>query len=1025
MGSTGRTAMRERCWVSLLLLCLPRSSSRASISENGYAGVVIVVSPEESENPALVESIKKLFTSASAELYGATRQRAFFSEVTILVPQSWSIASEPSVDETFEDAEFRLGPSNPVYGHNPYTVQNRDCGDPGDFTHLTSWFVLNHATNASTEFGRTDKVIVHEWAKLRWGVFEEFGYPGDERFPMFYFKTTWGPNGQEDVLKPNFCTSTEVEGESRDVVTGGECSNDPDSGLPDSRCYFFPRVEGTVASSYMALPFLDSVTDFCDQTEANLHHAEIPTKHNLYCDGESTWDVIKENLDFANEVNPPNLDILDTTPSFRVVQSKKPKYVVLMDVSTSMEIPGNDQMDLFYVRSENLKNAVKRWVMYEVTDGTEVALVVFSDVVVTNGPPIIFPMAAVNDKTRAEMVEAVDTMEFNGLTCIGCGIDRALNWDGALMGVNGGVIILITDGKQECEIGEGNPTVCKTIESMTPQVLERQTRVVTIAFGLEADPALEDLALQSGGKSYFIDDYSGPGSINDAFTGSMTYQPGHVLGESTTTVHQHDRQNVSAGETVTDFLDIDVSIGREVHFQITINAVEGKDCQVPLTITLLKPDEVHNAEINGETFTCSSTNYKTYRHTITSAEEGRWVYRVVANEALVSISVKVESKSRDPSTDPVMSRCWISSDGQELDTTTNVKLAVVAEVSQGSAPVVGARVEAVVERPMDSNNNPQAPIQLELLDNGGGADKIRNDGTYSRYFTQYTGKGRYSVKCQVTGNEDTGVNGGFIGAKVFPKVPDPLSPLCCGSDAMPPGSQKTPTGNFSRQAAGGAFQVTNEVDLSVDNFPPGRVTDLAVANSLNTVNLNFTSPGDDLDSNQPVASYIIKYSSTAANLTGLNFDKEEFNFEITANDLVDSDLSPVNGGAVKKINIKSMAFSAGTKYVIALKAVDNGSNQSPVSNMVQIFLPALDETTTVDDTTTADDTTTIDDTTTMDDTTTVDGTATSTTSATTTTDLLPISTELTIGISAGVFLGSFAATLLVMGAVYWYRSRYL
>ena len=68
----------------------------------------------------------------------------------------------------------------------------------------------------------------------------------------------------------------------------------------------------------------------------------------------------------------------------------------------------------------------------------------------------------------------------------------------------------------------------------------------------------------------------------------------------------------------------------------------------------------------------------------------------------------------------------------------------------------------------------------------------------SRYFTQYTGKGRYSVKCQVTGNKDTGVNGGFIGAKVFPKVPDPHSPLCCGSDAMPPGSQKTPTGNFSR-----------------------------------------------------------------------------------------------------------------------------------------------------------------------------------------------------------------------------------
>ena len=81
-------------------------------------------------------------------------------------------------------------------------------------------------------------MVVHEWAKLRWGVFEEYGYPGDAKFPMFYLKTTWGANGQEDVLKPNFCTSTEVEGESRDLTTGGECKTDPESGLPDANCYF-------------------------------------------------------------------------------------------------------------------------------------------------------------------------------------------------------------------------------------------------------------------------------------------------------------------------------------------------------------------------------------------------------------------------------------------------------------------------------------------------------------------------------------------------------------------------------------------------------------------------------------------------------------------------------------------------------------------------------------------------------------------------------------------------------------------
>ena len=32
------------------------------------------------------------------------------------------------------------------------------------------------------------KVVVHEWAKLRWGVFEEHGYPGDAQFPLFFYK---------------------------------------------------------------------------------------------------------------------------------------------------------------------------------------------------------------------------------------------------------------------------------------------------------------------------------------------------------------------------------------------------------------------------------------------------------------------------------------------------------------------------------------------------------------------------------------------------------------------------------------------------------------------------------------------------------------------------------------------------------------------------------------------------------------------------------------------------------------------
>ena len=107
----------------LLLLGFPLVSSRVSLVNNGYKGLVVAISPEEQENSGLIDSIKTLFTSASAELFKVTGGRAFFEEVTILIPMAWNLSVEGSVDETFEEAEFRVAPSNPAYGHNPYTIQ--------------------------------------------------------------------------------------------------------------------------------------------------------------------------------------------------------------------------------------------------------------------------------------------------------------------------------------------------------------------------------------------------------------------------------------------------------------------------------------------------------------------------------------------------------------------------------------------------------------------------------------------------------------------------------------------------------------------------------------------------------------------------------------------------------------------------------------------------------------------------------------------------------------------------------------
>ena len=61
-------------------------------------------------------------------------------------------------------------------------------------------------------FGPAGQVFLYEWSKLRYGVFEEHGYPGDPLYPMFYSKQIFTTNGPMSVYKPNVCTNIETEG---------------------------------------------------------------------------------------------------------------------------------------------------------------------------------------------------------------------------------------------------------------------------------------------------------------------------------------------------------------------------------------------------------------------------------------------------------------------------------------------------------------------------------------------------------------------------------------------------------------------------------------------------------------------------------------------------------------------------------------------------------------------------------------------------------------------------------------------
>ena len=169
---------------------------------------------------------------------------------------------------------------------------------------------------------------------------------------------------------------------------------------------------------------------------------------------------------------------------------------------------------------------------------------------------------------------------------------------------------------------------------------------------------------------------------------------------------------------------------------------------------------------------------------------------------------------------------------------------------------------------------------------------------------------------------------------------EPGTPVCCGSDALRPNSTLTNTGNFTRSSVGGAFQVQVNISGS-DVTPPARVTDLAAVYTDPEmgdfeVRLTFTAPGDNLDSEEPARSFLIKYAASADNLTSQNFDS--VTTILSEQDLMDgTTLDPPAGGRTVSLLVRPDLFPPDTQHYFAMRANDSAGNWSPISKVARLF----------------------------------------------------------------------------------------
>lgn len=157
------------------------------LRRNGYTGVTIAVSPRISQASLpddFAHTVAELVELASKKVYQELGPgRAFFQEVTLLVPSSLSastivdsnrsshdlkitVSSRPS----FSSSHFVIEPDKgALFGEHPYTLQYGSCGVQGLRTVLPFSSVVKIDGEA----------MAAEWLRLRYGVFSEELVPDD------------------------------------------------------------------------------------------------------------------------------------------------------------------------------------------------------------------------------------------------------------------------------------------------------------------------------------------------------------------------------------------------------------------------------------------------------------------------------------------------------------------------------------------------------------------------------------------------------------------------------------------------------------------------------------------------------------------------------------------------------------------------------------------------------------------------------------------------------------------------------
>ncbi|XP_056379196.1 calcium-activated chloride channel regulator 1-like [Hyla sarda] len=871
-------------------------SSIVKLNNGGYEDIVIAINPNVKEDLQIIENIKDMVKEATSFLFDATGKRLFIRNAKILIPVSWSAKnySRPKT-ETYDKADIIISDPTMKYADDPYTQQYGGCGDPGQYIHLTPNFMTDDTL--ISVYGPRGRVFVHEWAHLRWGVFDEYSLDNP-----FYI----GGNLKVEATR---CSADiygeykiqKCEGTSCRVTT---CNYDPITGLYEKGCVYIPDQRQFAKESLMYMQALPEVTKFCDESN---HNPEAPNMQNRMCNSRSIWDVIMTSNDTKD--TPPNPGLTIPVPTFTVLQFSERVVTLVLDTSGSMSN---------FNRIQRLYQAAEVFLIQIIETGSFAGMVTFSNSAIIKSNLIQIK----SDVERQQLKGLLPTVG-NGGTNICSGLLAGIQVNNRRSGSsNGTEVVLLSDGEDNYDT-----RLC------FPQIIESGVIVHVIFLGSAEEPRLKEIVQTTGGTVYLATDNTNLNAqgLIDAFS-AISASDGDITKQSIQL--ESTASSLLPSKCLDGAVYIDRTVGNDTFFLVTWQTgVPNINLESPSGITYTAANFVSDNTAKSSRLALPGT-----------AEIGPWNYSLCnsRNSAEV-LGLVVNSKASDVKVSPIVVNAHMNQDVNQYPN----PMVIYASVSQGLMPVTGAKVTAIIE-PVTG-----PIVTLELMDNGAGPDIIKNDGVYSKYFIQFSANGRYSLKVRVENNikgksrlalpknRALYVPGFIVNGTI---VMNPPRPEISDDDLN--------VGEFSRTASGGSFLVSNVPSgPQPDIYKPDKINDLEATIVDDTIVLSWTATGDDLDQGN-VTSYDLRMNLNPSDL------RTNFNGSTSINI---SSLNPLPSGSRETFSFvpENIVIKNGTILYFALVATDKAAQRSEVSNIAQaaLVIPPTPAPTTI--TTTTESSTTV------------------------------------------------------------------